>query len=309
MIYLAPIQGYTDRFYRASFNKSFNGIDKAFTPYISFHKGVPLKNKLNDILATANNPITVIPQVLTNKSEELIAFAKHTADLGYEEINLNLGCPYPMVAKKKLGVGLMAEYEMLQKLLDESLALIPNVLSLKFRLGYENPKEYIKLIELINNYPISELIFHPRTGKQLYKGDAQKDEIEILASLTKIPLVYNGDIFTKGDYDSFKTKHPNISKIMLGRGILSNPFLAEEIKGIENSRSKKERLREFHTNILAEFETRLNGSSHVLNKSLAFWEYFCHNFSDPRKAYKLIKKSKNMAAYHSAVETIFRKYH
>jgi tRNA-dihydrouridine synthase len=309
-IYLAPLQGYTDRFYRNTFPKYFSGIHHAFTPYISFHKGQLVTNKLKEVQGPAIDILPVTPQVLCKSSQELEIATDFILDKGYITINLNLGCPYPMVAKKGLGAGLLQNPEVLDSMLSSHFQSNKCELSIKLRAGYENPMEFIDIIKVVNKYPVKELIFHPRTGKQLYKGKADSTLFGTLSNETNLPLVYNGDINSLDDYTILISQYPKLEKLMLGRGFLMNPFLADEIINQKkfSAEEKKEVLIDFTRDIYYQYEQLMENDSHLLHKLRAFWEYLSHITNNQHKAFKLIKKANTSAKYIEATRIIFSKY-
>ena len=229
---LAPFQGITDAVYRNLFKEYFSGIDKFYTPFFTgIHKDNSRSLRGEEIDINFNDVNTLTPQILGNDADEIIRFANQCQMMGYKEINLNMGCPFPRVANKTRGCGLMAEPQKVREILDKVFNNIEIKFSLKCRLGYFKDTEIDELIDSFNAYPFSEIIIHPRIGKQLYTGNADVDRFAEIAPLIKRPLVYNGDIFSVDDFKRISEKLPSVSMFMLGRGLLTNPFLADEIKG------------------------------------------------------------------------------
>jgi tRNA-dihydrouridine synthase len=309
-IYLAPLQGYTDRFYRNTFPKYFSGIAHCFTPYISFHKRQLVSNKLKEVQGREKDILPTTPQVLCNTPEELNMATDFIITRGYDVVNLNLGCPYPMVAKKGLGSGLLQSPEILDSMLASHFELNKSALSIKLRAGYEDPLEFIRIIKIINKYPVKELIFHPRTGKQLYKGKADTTLFGKLKQETDLPLVYNGDINTLDDLKQLMEHYPNLEKLMIGRGFLMNPFFADEIVNQKqyNQEEKKELLIAFVRDMYYQYEQLMENDSHLLHKLRAFWEYLAYITNNQHKAFKLIKKANTSVKYTEATRIIFSKY-
>lgn len=256
----------------------------------------------------ANNPQKrAVPQVLPKDGEEMLFLAKTLCNAGYTEINLNLGCPYPMVTKRGKGAGLLPNPKEIEKILDAFFNKTRLKLSVKMRAGLISEDEIERVIPVLNQFPLSEIIVHPRIAKQLYAGQIAGSAFEFASNNTKHKLVYNGDIFSVEDFETLKSKFPQIDTWMLGRGILMNPFLPSEIKGQSFSNSEKhQKLVEFHGKIFESYSQTMDNQGNVLNKMKQFWIYFSYNFKDPRKVLKSIKKASSMSKYREAVAGIFR---
>lgn len=300
----APLQGFTDYRYRTLFNKHFSGIDLFYAPYIRKQKGEIKRSMLNDIDSKNNEGIELVPQIMTNSPEEFVELCTLLQNLGYKNINWNLGCPYPMVTNRTLGSGLLPHPELLQSILSKAIPKINCSPSIKMRLGLFNPNEIITLIPILNRYPIDYIILHPRIGKQLYKEKSDINAFKAILPNIKSEVGYNGDIHNLEDFIRIKKDLPEINRFMIGRGLLANPFLAEEIKsGLAISKEEKiKRLFSFHQDLVEQFSATLSGDHQVLNRLKPYWEYFSNTCESPHKAHKRIKKSKNLAHYLDAVK-------
>lgn len=233
-ISLAPLQGFTDRIYRSAHARHFAGVDRYFIPYIEFQNDGSIKRS-HQRDAQKLDGVEQVPQVLCSSFDHLSRLSIYLKDLGYCEVNLNLGCPYPMVAKRKKGSGLLPFPEEIKMLLQEWFENPPLELSIKLRLGYENPYEIYPVMEVLNGFPLKEIILHPRIGKDLYKGHANIEAFEQVLVNSKYPLTYNGDIDSVEKFQELSKRFNPVDNWMIGRGILSNPFLSEEIKCIAKS--------------------------------------------------------------------------
>ena len=212
-----------------------------------------------------------------------------------------------MVAKRLLGSGLMPFTERIDEILNASIPLLKCKLSIKVRSGYESEEDIIKLIPIIDQYDISELIIHPRLGIQMYKGAVNLNVVEQCLKISKNEVAYNGDIIDIESYKATKTDFEEINHWMIGRALITNPFLVEEIisgKKID-SKKKLERFSEFHLELYEFYQKSLSGPGHILNKMLHLWEYFSKSFSNSHKVYKLIKKSKSIEKFNSETHSIF----
>ena len=301
---LAPFQGITDVVYRNVFKKHFRGIDKFYTPFFT---GIQKDNSKSlrgeEISPEFNDVNTVVPQILSNKADEIIRFANQCKSMGYREFNLNMGCPFPRVANKTRGCGLMADPEHTIPMLTEVCNHVDGIkFSIKCRLGYYNDEEIYAFIDAFNALNISEIIIHPRIGKQMYNGEASLEKFVKLIPLINKPLVYNGDVF---DVEKYKTVRKSIENISLGRGLLTNPFLAEEIKGIDNQKDKKMRLHGFVVNLYVERLHHAGGSPKIIGSMKELWKYMMNIFDDPQNVWRKVKKVNHLDDYEMAVETVF----
>ncbi|GAA0125448.1 tRNA-dihydrouridine synthase family protein [Clostridium sp. ATCC 25772] len=303
--YLAPMEGITGYIYRNSYEKFFHNIDKYFTPFIVPNTSRSLKTKeLRDILPENNNGMNIVPQILTNDAEGFIITARKLQQLGYNEVNLNLGCPAGTVVSKNRGSGFLAKREELNMFLDEIFKIEDMKISVKTRIGKDNPEEFYELIKIYNKYPIEELIIHPRTQKDFYGNKPNLDVFKDALSLSSNTVCYNGDIFTGDDYNKLIKAFPEVKTVMLGRGILANPGLINEIKN--NTNIDKEVLKDFHDEILHKYIELFNEHRNALFRMKELWGYMIYIFSDNKKYAKKIKKAQNLNDYNYAVSSLFR---
>ena len=306
---LGPFQGITDAPFRNVFKRHFGGIDKFYTPFFTgIHKEEHAKNLQGEEIDPHYNDVeTLTPQILSTDAEEILRFAKQCQQLGYKEINLNLGCPFPRVANKKRGSGLLPYPDKVGTMLERVFEEIDIKFSVKCRLGYFDPKEIDAILPIFNKFPISELIIHPRIGKQLYKGEADVERFKALIPYINAPLVYNGDIVSEESFNRISNAVQPVNQFMLGRGILANPFLAEQIKNDKAStHDKTERL---HNYVIDLYEDRLHhagGSPKVLGRMKELWSYLMNSFEEPQVVWRKIKKINALKEYEEAVETIFK---
>lgn len=305
---LAPFQGITDSVYRNIYTKYFSGIDKYYTPFFTgIHKDNSRSLRGEEIDVNCNDVNTLTPQILGNDADEIIRFADQCQAMGYKEINLNMGCPFPRVANKVRGCGLMAEPQRVREIFDKVFNNIEIKFSLKCRLGYYKDTEIDELIDCFNTYPFSEIIIHPRIGKQLYSGSADVDRFAEIAPLIHRPLVYNGDIFSVDDFKRISEKLQSVDMFMLGRGLLTNPFLADEIKGNNvASEDKKEILHGFVVSLYLERLRHAGGSPKIIGCMKELWSYMMNSFEEPQTVWRKIKKINNLEVYEETVELIFR---
>ena len=304
----SPLQGFTDFRFRNAFNHYFGGIDTYYAPYIRLNGKLKIKQSYqNDLQPENNKTLTVIPQVMTNSAEEFLFVVKYVQSLGYKELNWNLGCPYPMVTKSGMGSGLICMPEKIDDILNKVHNETDITVSMKMRLGYENPSEIIESFKILDKYPLKNIAIHARLGKQLYKGGVDLDGFQNCVDGTKHKLYYNGDITSVAAFKDRQERFPSIDHFMIGRGLIADPFLPQMIKNdtTEYPKDRWKIFKAFHDTIYADYDAYLQGPTPIKMKMLGFWEYFSQSFSYPQKTYKKIKKAGNPVKYQAAVSEIF----
>ncbi|MGY0373005.1 tRNA dihydrouridine synthase [Clostridium sp. JNZ J1-5] len=302
--YLAPMEGITGYIYRNSYEKFFNNIDKYFTPFIVPNNSTNLKNReLRDILPENNKGMNIVPQILTNDSEGFITTSGKLQQLGYNQVNLNLGCPSGTVVSKNRGSGFLAKREELDMFLDEIFRMDDMKISIKTRIGKDSPEELYELIKIYNKYPIEELIIHPRTQKDFYGNKPNLEVFKDALSLSTNPVCYNGDIFTVGDHDKLIKAFPELKTVMVGRGTIANPGLMDSIKN--NTNLDKKVLKDFHDEILNTYIEVFNEEKNAIFRMKELWGYMIYIFSDNKKYAKKIKKAQKLSDYNAAVLSLF----
>jgi len=310
-IYQAPLQGFTDFTFRKVLSEVFGGIDKYFIPYLSYGKGREIKkSQLREVFPENNTDLPSVPQVLFSDRQELFDLVSLLVESNYKEINLNLGCPYPMATNKGRGAAWLEKPEVLNEILQQLYAKnLPAKFSVKMRAGLTSDQDAKAIFELLNQFPLEELIFHPRTASQMYDGKANPQLFAEAVSAGKHPLVYNGDIFSVADFQELKTILPEQNSWMIGRGLLTNPALAKQLKGeVFEPKALRKKMREFHDQLLEAYSARLQGDGHIVMKMSQFWMYFSESFENPHKVLKLVKKSSSLLKYNAAVTEIFRSF-
>jgi tRNA-dihydrouridine synthase B len=305
----SPLQGFTDFRFRNAFHKHFGGIDTFYSPYIKLNGKLVVKGSYErDILPENNTTLEVIPQIITNDAEEFLFVAKYVQQFGYKELNWNLGCPYPMVAKCGMGSGLIKNTDQIEHILKRVHNETNIIVSMKMRMGYENPTEILDVFPILEQYPIKNIAIHARIGKQLYKGGVDLDSFQKCLDTSKQKIYYNGDITSVTKFNELQERFPSIDHWMIGRGLITDPFLPSMIKNntTEYPKNKLEIFEAFHDEIYQEYDAYLSGPTPIRMKMLGFWEYFSESFSNPQKTFKKIKKAGNSKNYEIAVKEIFK---
>ena len=305
----SPLQGFTDFRFRNAFHKHFGGIDTFYSPYIKLNGKLVVKGSYErDILPENNSTLEVIPQIITNDAEEFLFVAKYVQQFGYKELNWNLGCPYPMVAKCGMGSGLIKNTDQIEHILKRVHNETNIIVSMKMRMGYENATEILDVLPILEQYPIKNIAIHARIGKQLYKGGVDLDSFQKCLDTSKQKIYYNGDITSVTKFNELQERFPSIDHWMIGRGLIADPFLPSMIKNntTEYPKNKLEIFEAFHDEIYQEYDAYLSGPTPIRMKMLGFWEYFSESFSNPQKTFKKIKKAGNSKNYEIAVKEIFK---
>ena len=305
----SPLQGFTDFRFRNAQNKIFGGIDTFYSPYIRLNGKLVIKPSYErDLLPENNLGLEVIPQIITNDADEFLFVAKYVQELGYKELNWNLGCPYPMVTKCGMGSGLISNPERINGILNKVHSESDIIVSMKMRLGYDTTEEILDVLPILDTYPIKNIAIHARIGKQLYKGGVHLDAFQQCIDNTRHKLYYNGDIKSVAKFQEMQQRFPMIDHWMIGRGLISDPFLPTMIRSnsAEYPENRMEMFSKFHDTLYEIYSESLSGSTHILLKMYHLWEYFSTTFSNPHKVLKQIKKAQSIRNYEAAVAAIFK---
>ncbi len=308
-LYSSPLQGYTDFRFRNAFQKYFGGIDQYYAPYIRLNgKGEIKPSNERDILPANNKSLKLVPQLMTKDAEEFLFIAKYVQELGYDELNWNLGCPYPMVARRGMGSGLLVSPEKIDKILSIVNEESDIKISVKMRLGYESSDEIFKVLPVLENHRLENITIHPRIGRQMYKGEVDLDSFESCIGQSKHTILYNGDITSGQDFRELRDRFPVIEHWMIGRGLIADPFLPAMIKAdqLDYPENRSEIFSRFHDTLFSEYSEALSGPKHILLKMYHLWEYFIHLFPNPPKSLKRIKKVQTIEAYRELVKQIIQ---
>lgn len=260
---------------------------------------------LRDINPALNDTTRLIPQIIGNNPAEIRLLASKICDLGYRSINLNMGCPHSPVTRKKRGSGLLPYPDMIKSILDH-LPFENCSFSVKLRLGLESENDIEKIIPILNEYPLQEIIIHPRTGIQMYTGSVNLEVFQKCLTLSEKTVVYNGDIFSCEDFGYKSSRCPQINRWMLGRGVLCNPFLLQTLRNTQSVYNISN-LRKFHDEILDLSSQLLCGPSHLLGKMKGLWTYMADCFNNGKQILKKIQKTSSMNAYNRLIDLLFEK--
>lgn len=297
----APLQGYTEAVYRVVHHRVFGGVDCYYSPFVRLEHGEVRRKDLRDIHPENNEGIELIPQIIAKDVAEFDFLLEEVVRLGYRRVDLNLGCSFPMQTKRGRGAALLCDEERFESVMKRINDYNDVDFSIKMRLGMETEEEAMRILPVINDTHLVQVTVHPRLGKDGYKNEVDMDAFGRFAEECRHRLVYNGDLQSVEDVERVSTAFPNVSGVMIGRGLLSRPSLAMEIKEHKQMSADElmNRVKVLHESIFEHYSAVLQGESQLLMKLKTFWEYL-----EPvigHKSYKLIKKAVNLAKYECAL--------
>lgn len=304
----APMEGITDDLFRRLHHKYFPGVDRYYTPFLSpgLSGHILSKKELSQVLPENNQDLTLIPQLLTRQSAAFLGAANILADLGYREVNLNLGCPSGTVAAKGKGSGFLAPAlrPELERFLEEIFTRCPLKISIKTRLGKEDPEDFMALLELYSRFPLTELIVHPRVQRDFYREPARMEWFRYAQEHSSIPIVLSGGVATKADLDRLQAQGQTPQALMLGRGLVADPALVQKCRGQRGP--DKATLQAFFGELFDETAARLGNPRSTMFRMKELWSYFILLFDNREKYQKALRKTTSLTEYQAVVARIFR---
>lgn len=295
---LAPLRGVTQRTFRNALARHFPSFDEAYSPFLTTLCGNKIKaTHLKDVDPGQNGGMELVPQIIGNNPENFKTILKALKDMGYCKADLNAGCPWPMIVKRGRGAGLMKNASLLGRMLEAGVSVMGDGLSLKVRLGVERDDELLERMDLINSFRLRALAIHARTARDMYEGKTRQEAFMEAALRSANPVVYNGDIFSPGDFSRLRDRFGFVSGWMIGRGAAVNPALACEIKGIKAKSSMGDFLLDYSLSVKDE----LSGPGAFLGRMKEFWSYFRLSMKDGEEYWKRIRQSRSHEEYFSIV--------
>jgi len=309
---LAPLRGITDKTFRTQFLKHFGGFDHAMAPFITTvnaEKVAP--SHLRDI-EIAPDDMPLVPQIIGNNPDHLLVLARAIAERGYSEINLNLGCPFVKITRKRRGSGLLPHREHICRILDTLTNQAQFSLSIKLRLGLRDKEEILHLLPLLEDYPLSSITIHPRTATQMYSGAVDLEAFSQALQCTSHPVIYNGDIT---DLDSFNRVFSRFGERvfawMIGRGVVANPLLILDIKESTHHPVLEhiDKIEAFHEDLFDSYKKVMYGPIPLLGRMKEIWKQWASAFPMQQRFIKKILKTRDPDTYQSYVVRIFGSFH
>ena len=298
--YFAPLEGITDRIYRELHHRFFPGIDRYYTPFFSptVHRELTPK-EARELPPADTLDYTLVPQVLTKVADDFLWFAGKCRELGYREVNLNLGCPSGTVTAKGKGAGMLRDPEKLDAFLDCIFYSAPLPVSIKTRIGFEEPEEFPRLLEIFNRYPITELIIHPRVRQDFYKGIPNMEVFRQAVENSKNPLCYNGDLCSSSDIEAFSNEFPTVESVMIGRGLVGDPGMlmpgGTDIGVLE----------QFHDELMDAYMERFGSEKNTMFRMKEHWFYLIDTLHATEKQAKALRKTTSVREFRAITREIF----
>lgn len=298
--YFAPLEGITDRIYRQLHRQFFPGIDRYYLPFLSptVHRALTPR-EAKELPPAHTLGYCAIPQLLTKNPQDFTWMAQQCADLGYPEVNLNLGCPSGTVTAKQKGSGMLRDRDALDSFLYEIYRDAPLPISIKTRIGFTEPEEFPALLEVFNRYPICQLTVHPRVRAAFYKGPVHMESFHLAVQNAKAPLCYNGDLGSLSQIDAIAKEFPQLSAVMLGRGLVGNPGMlcpgGTDVKTLE----------QFHNALFDSYVENFGGARNAMFRLKEHWSYMMPHFQQNEKLAKRLRKTTDQAEFKAITQEIF----
>ena len=296
--YFAPMEGLTDSIYRRVHHAHFSGVDAYYMPFISPTVHRCLTNReAREVPFADTVPFRAVPQLMTKVAEDFLWAAQECRDRGYDEVNLNVGCPSGTVVAKKKGAGMLEDPENLDRFLDAIFASAPLPVSVKTRLGLTDPQEFPRILEIYNQYPIKELTVHPRVRKQFYDGDVDMEMFRYALENSKNPLCFNGNLRNLSEVKAFEKEFPQAETVMIGRGLIGNPAMLEP--------GGEKKLKAFHDDLLETYIVEFGGARNAMFRMKENWRHMICMFDGSEKLWKKLRKCTDVNEYRCIVGEIF----
>ena len=294
--YFAPMEGITDSIYRRLHHKYFGGVDRYYMPFLSptVHRQLTHKEERELPLADSE-AFCAVPQILTKVPEDFLWAAQVCKDRGYDEVNLNAGCPSGTVVSKSKGSGMLRDLSALDAFLDQVFSGAPLPVSVKTRLGMEDPEEFPAILEIYNRYPIRELTIHPRVRKQFYDGEICAEMFRYAQENSRNPLCFNGDIRSKAEADTIS----GVEAVMIGRALVGDPGML-----LEGGTDVKT-LEAFHNELLDIYTEVFGGGRNAMFRLKENWHMLIGHFEDSEKLWKRLRKTTDLAEFKAITAEIF----
>ena len=302
--FIAPMEGITLCEYRKLHSTMFPGADAYYTPFIAPDTQGNFREKyLRELLPDNNEGIRLVPQLLVNRPEPFLITVSKLQALGYNEVDLNAGCPSGTVFSKHKGAGMLADLRELDSFLNTVFSKTDVAISIKTRMGVSDTAEFAAIAKIYGKYPLKRLIVHARCRDGYYDSEPDIEGFAAVSASLPFPVCYNGNIFSKNDLDALVEKVPGLENVMVGRGVIADPALIRTIMGGEKLSASE--LEQFHDSLLEALLRRGMAPEHVLSHMKELWYYMIHKFSDAGQLYKSLNKTTRLGYYRAAVNELF----
>lgn len=299
--YFAPLEGLTDSIYRRLHHRFFPGVDRYYTPFFSptVHRALTPR-EARELPPADSVGFAAVPQLLTKVPEDFLWMTSVCRDLGYEEVNLNVGCPSGTVTAKGKGAGMLRNLAELDGFLDRVFAESCLPISVKTRIGFQSSEEFTEILSVYNRYPICQLTVHPRVRADFYNGPVNMAAFDLALQKSNAPLCYNGSLCTKAELAAFEAAYPQVEAIMVGRGLIADPGL------FTPGGTTASALEGFHDALLDEYIAAFGGSRNAMFRMKENWRHWLCKFDNSEKLGKRLRKTTDVAEYRAITHEIFR---
>lgn len=304
-IQMAPLQGFTEAHVRNLFAECFGGISEYYTPFMRLEKQSFRNKDLKDIDPERNTVEQLVPQIIAAGRDEATRLVEKVSEYGYRDVDINMGCPFPLMVRKGRGAGILSHPDKVGEVLGVVQEFPEIRFSVKLRLGWESAEEIFALLDLLNALPLRQVTLHPRLGVQQYKGSCSMEAFSRFYALCEKPLVYNGDVLSVADLERLSREYPRLKGVMIGRGLLAAPWMASEFQEQTpwTAERRRKAFRSFHEQLLAAYSSQIEGGQQqLLGKMQSFWEYLLSG--EDRKLLKKIRKASDLNGYCRAVDAL-----
>lgn len=296
----APLEGITDSVYRRLHHKYFPGVHRYYMPFFSptIHRELTAR-EARELPKADSESFQAVPQLLTKSPADFLWAAAVCRDLGYGEVNLNLGCPSGTVTAKGKGAGMLREPDSLKRFLDAVFAEAPIPISIKTRLGFSDPAEFPALLEIFNSYPVKELILHPRVRTDFYTGPVNMDAFGFCLENSCHRICFNGNLCSMADVQALKAQFPKLEAVMLGRGLVGDPGM------LSPGGTTITALEAFYEELSEQYLCLFGGSRNAMFRLKENWRYLLCRFEGSERLGKRLRKTTDLAEYRAITAQIF----
>ncbi len=301
-LYLAPMEGITTYTYRNTHAELFGECDAYYAPFIVPTDNEKLSLKTLRDISPVNNRVNLKAQVMCSTPTAFSEFARKIKEIGYDEVNINFGCPSGTVVKKARGSGALKDADKLDKLLCGIFDKADVKISIKTRTGFYSHDEFENILKIYKKYPLSKLIVHPRVREEYYRGEPNLNSFKWAYGVSKENLCYNGNIYSVDDYQNIEERFPDINSVMIGRGCVKNPAIFREIKGGKKLTTAE--LVNFSNVLEKRYLELFKSEINTLRKLKEIWMYAIMNYPEEHKIIKAVKKSSKLAELNSALNSL-----
>jgi len=301
----APLDGITRAVFRQVWHRRFGGADRIFIPFFSpTHQHIITPRDRREITREGSENLPLVPQVMSCLAPDFLWAAEALADMGYTEVNLNLGCPSGTVTAKGKGSGFLARPDELDAFFDQVFSQVRLPVSVKTRLGYQTPEEFPRLLEIFNRYPIACLTIHARVRPEKYKGPLHMDMFAQALAESKNPVCFNGDLQTVAGVRAFEAQFPAAEAVMIGRGAVADPALFRKLRG--GPAATREELQAFTQELYRAYQDFYGQVGTAAQRMREVWFYLIHLFEDADRLNRPMRRFRTPGEYEAAEAAIFQ---